>query len=91
MVDMVNNELRSMGPDDLAQDTLRYLASQVSKRPIMRSLVLSDLDAWGQLTHREKALTLARNVRRVSAVCPWVGQKGRVQDCLGAFSVVAPD
>lgn len=84
---MVKDEFRSLGPEELAQDTLRYLASQVSKRPIMRSLVMSDLNRWDELTGQEKALALARNVRRVSAVCPWVGQKGRVLDALGAFSV----
>lgn len=83
---MLSNEMRTIGVDEQALSTLKYLASQVSTRPLMYGLVQGDVYRWGELSHEEKAQVLQRAVRRVGTVCPWVRNKPRVLEVVSAMT-----
>ncbi|MEZ0327536.1 MAG: hypothetical protein ACAH95_16680 [Fimbriimonas sp.] len=79
---MLSNQMRTIGVDEQALSTLKYLASQVATRPLMYGLVQSDVNRWDEYDLEERHRALKRAVRRVGSVCPWVRSKPRVMDTL---------
>jgi hypothetical protein len=65
---MLSERLRGIDVEDPALATLKTLATQVSERPMMYSLLMSDVNLWQDLDEQERQRALARAKRRVSGV-----------------------
>ncbi len=79
---MLSNQMRTIGVDEQALSTLKYLASQVTSRPLMYGLVQGDVNRWEEFDPEERGRAVRRAVRRVGSVCPWIRTKQRVMDTL---------
>jgi hypothetical protein len=82
---MLSEQMRSIDLEEQALLTMRYLASQVSRRPLMFGLVQKDVERWQDMSAEERKAALKRNVRRVGSVCPWVRSKDRVMHVLESY------
>jgi hypothetical protein len=82
---MLSNQMRTIGVDEQALSTLKYLASQVAGRPLMYGLVQGDVNRWDEYDDVERQRAIKRAVRRVGSVCPWVRTKQRVLDTLNTI------
>lgn len=79
--------LKTIGLEEQARDALRYLAEQCSSRALIHDLLIHDLEHWPKMGEQERRHVFVRAVRRVSAFCPWVREKGRVRDAAQALGV----
>lgn len=77
----------TIGVEEQAVVAMRYLAEQCSSRALIHGLLVHDLERWDGMGEHERRHAFMRAVRRVSAVCPWVREKGRVQDAADALGV----
>ncbi len=82
---MLSDQMRTVDPDALALRTLHYLATQVSNRPMMHSLVRRDVERWNEMDKLERQQVVSRSIRRVGSVCPWVRSKDSVRQIADAY------
>jgi len=75
--------------DAQAMDVLRFMARNVQSRPLLHSLLVSDIERWGQLPAEEKPRVFERDVRRFAVACPTLAQKDRVRHAAEGLRQVA--
>jgi hypothetical protein len=66
--------------DSQAIEVLKFMARNVQTRPLLHSLLMSDIERWARLPAQEKPRVFDRDVRRFAVACPTLAQKDRVRD-----------